>query len=105
MYIASTGEHLSDLLFSSDMHCTCQVQKAIQQYSLQGVHSTLQPYLNQAIWQHLEGIVTQACKMASQRADLSRWVLPFCTQPAHCAPEVASADLQAYTSPVAHFTV
>lgn len=49
-----------------------QVQKALQQYSLQGVHGTLQPYLNQAIWQHLEGIVTQACKMASQRADLSR---------------------------------
>lgn len=49
-----------------------KVQKALQQYSLQGVHGTLQPYLNQAIWQHLEGIVTQACKMASQRADLSR---------------------------------
>ena len=44
----------------------------MQQYEVQGAHSNLQPYLNQAIWQHLEGILTQATKMATQRADLSR---------------------------------
>ncbi|DBA96240.1 TPA: hypothetical protein ACH3X3_002432 [Trebouxia sp. C0006] len=49
-----------------------KVQEAVKQYNIQGVHPRLQAYLNQAVWLHMEGLVAQACKMASQRADLSR---------------------------------
>lgn len=49
-----------------------KVQEAVKQYNIQGVHPRLHAYLNQAVWLHMEGLVAQACKMASQRADLSR---------------------------------
>lgn len=52
--------------------CWLQVQEAVKQYNIQGVHPRLHAYLNQAVWLHMEGMVAQACKMASQRADLSR---------------------------------
>ena len=51
-----------------------QVQEALRQYNIQGVHPGLQAYLNQAVWLHMEGLLSQACKMASQRGDLSRSV-------------------------------
>ncbi|DBA69595.1 TPA: hypothetical protein ACH3X2_012666 [Trebouxia sp. C0005] len=49
-----------------------KVQEAVKQYNIQGIHPRLHAYLNQAVWLHMEGLVAQACKMASQRADLSR---------------------------------
>lgn len=49
-----------------------KVQEALRQYNIQGVHPGLQAYLNQAVWLHMEGLLSQACKMASQRGDLSR---------------------------------
>ena len=55
-------------------HACAQVQEALRQYNVQGVHPSLHAYLNQAVWLHIEGLLSQACKMASQRADLSRWV-------------------------------
>jgi len=60
-------------LFLNDC-CCMQVQEALRQYNVQSVHPSLQAYLNQAAWLHMEGLLTQACKMASQRADLSRSV-------------------------------
>ena len=52
-----------------------QVQGALRHYNIQGMHPGLQAYLNQAVWLHMEGLLAQACKMATQRADLSRSVL------------------------------
>lgn len=52
-----------------------QVQEALRHYNIQGMHPSLQAYLNQAVWLHMEGLLAQACKMATQRADLSRSVL------------------------------
>lgn len=49
-----------------------KVQEALRQYNIQGVHPSLVAYLNQAGWLHMESLLTQASKMASQRADLSR---------------------------------
>ena len=49
-----------------------QVQEALRQYNVHGMHPSLHAYLNQAAWLHMEGLMTQACKMAAQRADLSR---------------------------------
>lgn len=49
-----------------------KVQEALRQYNVHGMHPSLHAYLNQAVWLHMEGLMTQACKMAAQRADLSR---------------------------------
>ena len=58
--------------FASGGQLAVQVQEALQQYNVQGVHPSLHAYLNQAVWLHMEGLMGHACKMASQRADLSR---------------------------------
>ena len=56
-------------------HAGVQVQEALRHNNVQGVHPGLLAYLNQAVWLHMEGLLAQACKMATQRADLSRSVL------------------------------
>lgn len=65
---------LCNLLCLTSGHAAVQVQEALRQYNIQGVHPGLQAYLNQAVWLHMEGLLSQACKMASQRGDLSRSV-------------------------------
>ena len=67
------GRAKCTLVFSKILlHVGFQVQEAVKQYNIQGIHPRLHTYLNQAVWLHMEGLVAQACKMASQRADLSR---------------------------------